>query len=218
MNDIYAGSIAGIAQTIIGHPLDTIKVLYQNKSQLSDLKLRTFYRGIKYPMISGCLFNAIVFPIYELSYKQTKSNFISGAISGIVVSPSVYLFDIGKIKRQVNQPVQLKDFYKTKGLSMTFHRETLAMGLYFGSYFKCKDAGMSPFFAGGVAGIVNWTFTYPIDVIRTRQMAQNISIRQAFKQKQLWRGYTICAIRAVIVNAVCFKTYEISKKYLETTY
>ncbi len=218
MNDLYAGCIAGIAQTIIGHPLDTIKVLYQNKSTLNDLKIRTFYRGWNYPMVSGCFFNSIVFPIYEVSYKKTKNSFISGAMSGTVVSPFVYLFDIGKIKRQVNQHVQIKDFYRTRGLTMTFNREILAMGLYFGSYFKCKDIGISPFFSGGIAGLVNWTFTYPLDVIRTRQMARNITIREALKERQLWRGYTICAIRAITVNAVCFKTYEVFKKYFETTY
>ena len=42
-------------------------------------------------------------------------------------------------------------------------------------------------------------------------MARNISIRQALKEKQLWRGYSVCALRSVIVNAVNFKVYETAK-------
>ena len=36
--------------------------------------------------------------------------------------------------------------------------------------------------SGGIAGLVNWTTTYPIDVIHARQIAQHISIKQAIKQ------------------------------------
>ena len=218
MNDFISGCLAGITQTIIGHPLDTIKVLYQNKSKMDKPNIKNFYRGWKYPMVSGCVFNSTVFSVYEKAQKETKNSFISGAISGTIVSPFVYLFDVGKIKKQLNKPVNIKDFYKTKGLPMTFTRETLAMGLYFGSYFKCKELGISPFVSGGVAGLVNWTLTYPLDAIRTRQMARNITIYQAFKERQLWRGYSVCALRAIMVNASCFKTYEVSKKYLEQTY
>ena len=32
-------------------------------------------------------------------------------------------------------------------------------------------------FAGGLAGCLNWTATYPIDVIHARQIAQHISIK-----------------------------------------
>ena len=216
MNDFYAGCLVGIGQTLIGHPFDTLKVLYQNKSKINKLNIKTFYRGWKYPLVSGCIFNSTVFPVYERTYKKTKNSFMSGAISGIIVSPFGYVFDIGKIKKQVSSPLHIRDFYKTKGLKMTFSREILAMSIYFGSYFKSKDMGFSPFYAGGLAGLANWTLTYPLDVLRTRQMARNITIQEALKERQLWRGYSVCAVRAVIVNAVSFKTYEVVKKYLDT--
>ena len=62
--------------------------------------------------------------------------------------------------------------------------------------------------AGACAGLINWTFTYPIDVIKNRQISQNCSIIVALKQKNLWKGYTFCAIRSIIVNAAVFTTYE----------
>ena len=33
MSDIFAGLCAGITQTAVGHPFDTMKVLLQNKQQ-----------------------------------------------------------------------------------------------------------------------------------------------------------------------------------------
>ena len=99
---------------------------------------------------------------------------------------------------------------------MTFNREVLAMGSYFSSYYYFKDEKKcSILLSGGLAGLINWTLTYPLDVIRSRQIAQNISVKEAFNQKKLWGGYSACAFRAIIVNASSFYIYEIMKKYCE---
>jgi solute carrier family 25 (mitochondrial carnitine/acylcarnitine transporter), member 20/29 len=216
MNEIAAGFCAGIAQTVIGHPLDTIKVLIQNNKSIKKKGLRDLYRGWRYPMIMSTLFNASVFPINQKIYKYTDNHYVSGFISGIVVSPMVYCFDVGKIKQQTTQLLQLRDFYKTPGYFSTTLRESLAISLYFGSYHYCKDQYcMDSFFAGGIAGIANWTLTYPIDVVRSRQIAQNISLMDAYHQKNLWNGFTVCIMRAMIVNASIFKVYDITKRYLD---
>ena len=216
MTDIFSGFCAGITQTLIGHPFDTIKVLIQNKRPIRHLKCKDLYRGWRYPMCMSTIFNATAFPIYERSFSYTNNHYCSGAISGFIVSPIVYWFDVGKIKEQTKQKIHLKDFYKTKGLTCTFYRETLAMSVYFGSYSYFKNnLNFDPFFAGGAAGLANWSATYPLDVIRSRQIAQNISIHSAIKQQKLWRGFGICATRAIIVNASQFKIYEIIKKYID---
>lgn len=216
MNEIISGFSGGIAQTVVGHPLDTIKVLIQNKQSIRNLNFRPLYRGWHYPMMMSTLFNASVFPINNILYEHINNHYISGFISGTIVSPIVYTFDVGKIKQQTNQTITFQDFYKTKGLFATTLRESLAISLYFGSYYHCKEKyNMDSFFAGGIAGIINWSFTYPIDVIRTRQVARNISFMKAFNEKQLWNGYTVCIMRAMIVNASIFKVYDITKKYLD---
>ena len=86
------------------------------------------------------------------------------------------------------------------------------MSFYFGSYNYLKDQGFNPLISGGLAGLLNWTTTYPIDVIRSRQIAQQISIKQAIKMGNLWKGYSVCALRAVIVNAANFWVYEKVRK------
>ena len=63
--------------------------------------------------------------------------------------------------------------------------------------------------------LVNWTLTYPIDVIRNRQMAQNIPYKKAIEQGNLWKGFSTCATRAIIVNSSSFYVYEFLKKYLQ---
>ena len=99
---------------------------------------------------------------------------------------------------------------------MTFNREILAMGSYFGSYYYFKDEKKcSILLSGGLAGLTNWTITYPLDVIRSRQIAQNISVKEAMNQKKLWGGYSACAFRAIIVNASSFYIYQIIKKNMK---
>ena len=90
---------------------------------------------------------------------------------------------------------------------MTLARESLALSVYFSTYhWMRRDWGS--LVSGGAAGLANWTLTFPLDTIRTRQIAQRCTILQAFKQKKLWRGFPIAAARAVVVNAASFTVYE----------
>ena len=94
---------------------------------------------------------------------------------------------------------------------MAFLRETVAMSTYFSTYYECKKH-MAPLYAGGLAGLFNWTITYPIDVIRNRQFATNCTIREAVHKGAFWRGYSFCALRAILVNSAIFSTYEFFSK------
>ena len=42
-------------------------------------------------------------------------------------------------------------------------------------------------------------------------MVKNINFRTALKEGNLWRGYGLCATRAVVVNSVGFKVYDYCK-------
>ena len=216
MNDIIPAFCVGVTQIAVGHPFDTIKVLIQTNRKWVGLSLKSYYRGWKYPLIASTLFNCTVFPVYERSFKYTNNSLLSGCIAGIAVSPAIYFFDTFKIKKQINQKATLSTFKRPMyGLHTTFAREIPAMSAYFGSYFFFKEHGYNPLISGGLAGLANWTLTYPLDVIRSRQIAQHISIKEAIKMGKLWKGYNICAIRAVIVNAANFWVYE-KIKYLLT--
>ena len=213
MKDFLIGGIIGLTQTLLGHPLDTIKVRIQNNQKWKNMKLTNYYKGCVYPFYGLLIYNIVVFPTYERSIKYTNSHIASGFCAGVAVSPFVYITDVGKIKRQSGLELKIKDFVLTKGKVSNLARESIANMCYFGGYFYCKnELKFSPLISGGIAGLLNWTLTYPIDVIRTRQMANNISIKKAINQGNLWKGYSACAIRAIIVNSVSFYVYEKCKK------
>ena len=206
IKEFLGGFCVGVSHVVVGHPLDTIKVLLQNNKPALGHPIRNYYFGWKFPALSSLFYNSIAFPAYEANKSQGPP--LAGAIAGAAVTPLVYIFDVGKIKQQMKMPITIKTFLTVRGLPSTTLREVLATSSYFGAYEFSKERTHSPFISGGVAGLANWTLTYPIDTIRTRQIAQNISPTAAFKQGALWKGYTPCAARAIIVNSISFVIYD----------
>lgn len=234
MSDFFAGACSGIAQTIIGHPFDTAKVNIQNNISLKTLNLKDSFRGIKYPLLSNALINSIVFSGYQNNKKFIQTifernnpnepnnnivNFFSGSIAGLYVAPIIYFFDYGKTFSQMGKQIGINDYIKLikrekypYGLKTTFGREFLAFGVYFSTYdYMREELELSPLIAGGLSGLANWTTTYNLDVIRNRQIYQSIDFIKAMKQGKLWKGFTFCAFRALIVNSVGFYVYELCK-------
>lgn len=208
MTDFLAAGAAAFTQVAIGHPFDTAKVFIQNNKNWRVLKPRDYYRGYRYPLVSDIIYNCTAFPVYKRSQKYTDSRFLSGFLAGTAISPMVFLFDTGKILRQTGQNVSLAKILYRNGKLATFYRESLAMTFYFSTYDFLKEKDYHPMLAGAGAGITNWTISYPVDVIRGRQIAQNITLREAFNMGNLWRGYSLCATRALLVNAGIFYTYD----------
>ena len=208
MSDFLAGICVGFSQVLSGHPLDTIKVLIQNGHKWSGFPIKEYYRGWRYPLVSSIFFNFTAFPIYERSKFYLDSSFLAGCCSGMFVGPIAFVFDVGKIKKQTNQNMNLKILVQNNGFPLSASREILAMGFYFGTYNYLKDSGFNSFIAGAAGGLANWSLTYPIDVIRSRQIACNISIKDSFTKGNLWKGYTACALRAKFVNGISFTVYE----------
>ena len=208
MNEFIAGAISGFGQTILGHPLDTIKVRVQNGSTIKGLKPQHYYRGVAYPLLSSSIINSIIFGVYHNTYPETKNKILSGMLAGLAGSPVVYLFDVYKANRQMNKEVSINTFIKSKGYVACCLRESIAFSTYFISYDYLKEKGYGIGFSGSIAGLLNWSLTYPLDVIRNRQMVENISISEAYKKGNLWKGFSVCAVRALLVNSVGFYIYE----------
>ena len=182
--DCLIGGIIGISQGIVGHPFDTMKVIYQNKSSLNSVKINNMnglYRGLKYPIYANFLTNMTIFPIYEktkrtiltnydITYNKTNTifwpSYIAGTIGGFLSTPLIYITDLAKIKKQMkpNNKINYKILIKNKGLLLTMYRESFAFGIYFYTYDKLNK-NYNSFFSGGMAGCMSWTITYPIDVI-----------------------------------------------------
>ena len=210
MNEYITGGISGVFQSIVGHPFDTYKVMMQNNMlTLQTLKTTNPFRGIKYPLMSSAAICSMTFGIHNYCKKELGlRDSLSGFISGTIATPFVYFADYGKIKAQSGLPVIWKNLFINKGMFSTFLRESIAFSAYFESYNYFKQNNYPIFIAGAFAGLTNWTLSYPFDVIRTRQVAYNITFADAYNKGNLWKGYIPCAIRAIKVNAVGFYVYD----------
>lgn len=218
MNEFISGAISGIFQTLIGHPFDTYKVMMQN----NELNMKTFRRtnpfnGVLYPLSSSIINCSLSFGIN--SYLKQNTSFdttITGFISGVSVSPVIFYFDYFKIKCQVSDSTNFSNSpWNRNGFAMTVARESIAFSIYFKTYEYMHDiCKYNSYISGGMAGLMNWTITYPIDIIKTRQTIYNISIIDAYKMGNYWKGYAPCAFRSIIVNSIGFYVFDKCNQYL----
>jgi hypothetical protein len=214
MNEIITGFLMGSSNIVIGHPFDTIKVLIQNKRKWYGFPIKNYYNGWKYPLLFSSIFYCTSFPLVEKTNLYTTNYWLSGFISGSLLFPIEFIYNIGKIKQQTLQHLSFSSFYKTNGIYSTFLKESLSTSIYFGTYHEMKNKNFHPLISGGMAGLMSCSFTYPLDVIRTRQITQNIFIVDALKEGNMWDGYKICAFRAILINGINFWVYETVRKSL----
>lgn len=131
-----------------------------------------------------------------------------------------------------------RGFYN--GFVVNTVREILFGAVYFGSYentkeyllIKNRDTNLMNWsipFAGGSAGALAWFFSFPLDVVRTQIMSQpppqsnqtKINsfklMRELFRKSGFsvfYRGVTASVLRAFIVSAVRFTSFELALHYL----
>ena len=217
MTDFLCGCISGVFQNIIGHPFDTFKTLQQNnKNPILKNPLR-YYNGIKYPMLSQAILIGYNFQNIYFFNQYFHNFYISGFLGGITSSPIIFVFDYFKVMRQMNKPYKynMNHILNLKGKYITLARECNAISLYYGTYdYLNKKMNYSVFLAGSLSGVLSWGLTYPLDVIKTRQITYNITFKEAIKTSNLFKGIEICLIRAFLVNSIAFYTFEESKNIL----
>ena len=219
MEFIYGG-ISGMCQNVVGFPLDTIKVLKQNNMNYMHKNPLRYYNGFTYSVTNQIVNNSLSFSCLHYFNSSLQNYYLSGFLTGILVSPVVFAFDVGKIKNQVSNNkfyvLKYQDILRSKGKLTTVCRESIALSIYFGTYHQCKDKyKFNIITSGGLAGVSNWLITYPLDIIKTRQMTYQISFKEAFLQKKLLKGLDVCLLRAFLVNSIGFYSYELAKVYLQ---
>ncbi len=153
--------------------------------------------------------------------------------SKLIRSESVYQ----QVTREIYRAEGARGFYK--GFWAHFWRDVPTYGIYFLSYDffqrytidQKRDNGLKLYFgqmmAGGLAGMLTWLFAYPMDVVKS--MVQSAAYRQRHDSvlsvvhnlylqhgvRVFFHGLNSCLLRAFIVNAFCFTTYEWCVKHLD---
>lgn len=208
MQEFLSGAISGAVQTIVGHPFDTIKTRIQNQNKIVFC-INNLYRGVTYPLMSSTIINAGIFGLTEKCFYHTNNYFVSGFVAGILMSPIITPFELFKVQKQNHYSGKISVF---RGFVPTLIRESIGTSIYFGTYFIFRDE-YSILLAGGLAGLLSWLLTYPVDSIKTRiQSTKTMTIKEAIGKGNLWRGFSACSFRCVIVNALGFYVYEKSEE------
>lgn len=213
--ELVCGFMAGIGQTIISHPLDTVKVFLQVQRKES-YTLFTLYRGIKYPLLTNGIISSFAFQSYEACKKEDqKYGYITGGIvSGIITALLSYPFDYFKTRDQLC--LSNKRFPKL-GFVTTTMREIPACTFYYPVYDALKRLDIPTPISGGIAGVTCWLSCYPIDVVNTHVMTGK-RIRDVLKElkwNDYYRGLFPTLIRAMPVNAIGYIFYESTKTLLQ---
>lgn len=124
LKDIFAGSVGGVFQCLVGHPLDTIKVRLQTQPTSVPLKYNGtidcfkkivaeegfagLYKGVQSPLVGMALMNSVLF----LSYGQSKA-FLQNDTNEVLSIPKIFLAGamVGFTVSFVESPV---DFFKSQ--------------------------------------------------------------------------------------------------------
>ncbi|XP_060529925.1 mitochondrial basic amino acids transporter-like [Cylas formicarius] len=210
------------------------------RSILARDGVKGVYRGVSSPLAGVAGINAIVFGIYGNTQRcmsdpdSLKTITLAGTIAGLCQSFVCCPMELVKSRLQLgSRSTTSVDCFKNiynekgirglyKGLGLTIAREVPAFGSYFFTYEiltrKIDDSPVSTInmlLAGGMAGVVSWTLSYPIDVIKTRIQVDTASrylngldcFQQSVKSEGvacLFRGLSPTLLRAFPVNAVTF--------------
>lgn len=236
--EIINGAIIGGAQVVVGHPFDTLKTLAQSNKPAEYMMIRKWdlYRGVKYPALMSCGFNAGCFGLYTWGVDIAGwSPVVSGAMAGSVMGAVATPFEYYKVQKQTDgcqrqcirywQPIEWRRWQPS--LLITVCREGISTALYFGIYEwmhlnkpLSKWGLQGDFIHGGLAGCSSWLFTYPLDTIKTRRQSLTpyecrntkwtdlINIGNVNGVRGLYQGLGICLTRAFLVNGVTFWLYE----------
>jgi len=135
---ILSGSMAGVSQALVGHPLDTVKVRMVNGRQnsilgccrmmMKDNGFRSFYQGIRAPLYGSVFQNALLFNAYETSRKvigikdddkkdinHYKKVVAATALASVPMSFYESPMELFKCQMQVNKGSTFKSVYRDIG-------------------------------------------------------------------------------------------------------
>jgi len=173
--------------TVLGHPLDTIKVRVQ--SGCRQHLFRNLWRGLAFPLLSSTPNWTLAFLVYgsTLEYlersagqpsKLITSHALAGAFAGALWGCLINPWELLKCYSQTNRVSAAIAFRTlwgkgprtfTRGLSFALARDVIGVTTYFTTYeyFKNKQ-GMTTAQSGALSGMAVWCGIFGFDTLKTR--------------------------------------------------
>ncbi|KAF5860171.1 hypothetical protein ETB97_001876 [Aspergillus alliaceus] len=171
-------------------------------------------------------------------YKLWLAGAAGGVASWTVSSPTEFIKCRAQLdtRPRVSSWTVAKDIVRTLGWRGFY----FGGGITSSKDDDTQNIAMKVLLCGGVAGVATWASVYPLDMIKTRLQAQALGtcpesqplmrpqndrrILSSFQLakatyrteglKAFYRGLAVCSIRAFIVNAVQWASYEWLMRYL----
>ena len=217
---LISGVLAGTVQSLIGHPLDTLKTLSQNKIFISSYYRCSLYNGLMPSLIQNSILTGASFHVNNYFFNLTNNNnLLSSLYTGILGCFVICPLEQIKINKQVNissnRNLSSTIVHSFKHFYLVSLREVPAITIYFSSYRYFKEQQINYFISGGFSGVLSWLITYPIDTVKSRLQSNMCqSLMESIKMGNLYSGLSFCLIRAFIVNGASFFMYEKCISYL----
>jgi len=214
---LLAGSAGGVANAIVGHPFETVKVRLQCGEAFSPKIFRGIFSGVLSPIVGTAPFWGCSYLGYNAARKAgyTTNSPIDLVARGMLVGSCSTAIrtpvDCVKIVAQhdcTSSPVALKKIISTsgpqgvfRGFSATFLWLSISATIFWGAAdlsrsFLTHQCGFEPgalteLLSGGMAGVIEWNICLPFDTFKTRvQASSGSSLRQVWDKLILEQGYT----------------------------
>lgn len=218
------------------------------------------YRGITSPMAGVALVNAIIFGVYGNIQRRSadpnsiRSHFWAGTVAGLAQTVITSPMELAKTRMQLQSHLPPDAQFKgplecvrhihriegvrglCRGMGITAIRDVPGMASYFVLYEMMIRMSPCPgafhtLMAGGMAGMLSWVLSCPIDVVKTRLQADGagslkmysgiidctVKSYRAEGLSFLTRGMSSTLMRAFIMNSVCFYVVAYTIKLCDNT-
>ncbi len=161
--EILCSAVAGCTSTVLGHPLDTVKVALQTagkdqgaatcaSAMLKNHGIGVFFRGISAPLGNAILMNSVMFVAFAEARRRLPDNtfgaLAAGAFSGVAQAFLSTPMDFVKIQAQVHGGGSLPLLMRTlrsgrpgilyTGHAMNLCREGVFTAVYLGLYDQLR--------------------------------------------------------------------------------
>jgi hypothetical protein len=187
---LCAVAVANTAQFVIGYPLDTMKTWYQTGTRFSFAP-RKLYAGILPTLILGSGVSGLCFESFERG-TRILPDYIAAMGTGVCAAAFTAIADPMKIHRQVGCDggvwgggggsvggIRALHTILPRYGRFFIHclsREVPFCGIYFTTQHRLRRNGeMGAGTVGAVSSVGAWLATYPMDVMKTHNIARTIT-------------------------------------------